>query len=156
MSLRRADHSSRGVLPTVLRRCVWSRNIKNRRSIYIYIYIYIYASAAPFICLSHNSQQPQGLCKPETVHNKVCPCMHWFRKRTFWAFAMNCDLINNKNSTVIKFGTCNANVWRQPEVKYHVVKVFTVARNLKFNFKKKNPTRSWKYVYMKLFLCFDA
>jgi hypothetical protein len=24
-SLRRADHSSRGVLPTVVRRCVWSR-----------------------------------------------------------------------------------------------------------------------------------
>jgi hypothetical protein len=34
-SLRRSDHSSRGVLPTVLRRCVWSRNIKNRCSIYI-------------------------------------------------------------------------------------------------------------------------
>jgi len=34
--LRRADHSSRGVLPTVLRRCVWSRNIKNGCSIYIY------------------------------------------------------------------------------------------------------------------------
>jgi hypothetical protein len=31
-----ADHSSRGVLPTVLLRCVWSRNIKNRCSIYIY------------------------------------------------------------------------------------------------------------------------
>ena len=42
MSLPRADHSSRGVLPTVVRRHVWSRNIKNRRSIYIYIYIYIY------------------------------------------------------------------------------------------------------------------
>ena len=40
--LRRADHSSRGVLPTVLRRRVWSRNIKNGCSIYIYIYIYIY------------------------------------------------------------------------------------------------------------------
>ena len=26
-SLRRADQSSRGVLPTVVRRCVWSRNI---------------------------------------------------------------------------------------------------------------------------------
>ena len=26
-SLRRADHSSRGVLPTVVRRCVWSRNL---------------------------------------------------------------------------------------------------------------------------------
>ena len=36
MSLRRADHSSRGVLPTVLHRCVWSRNIKNGCSIYIY------------------------------------------------------------------------------------------------------------------------
>ena len=35
-SLRRADHSSRGVLPTVLRRCVWSRNIENGCSIYIY------------------------------------------------------------------------------------------------------------------------
>jgi hypothetical protein len=39
-SLRRADRSSRGVLPTVVRRCVWSRNIKNMCPIYIYIYIY--------------------------------------------------------------------------------------------------------------------
>ena len=31
-SLRRADHSSRGVLLTVLRRCVWSRNLKNEES----------------------------------------------------------------------------------------------------------------------------
>ena len=28
-SLRRADHLSRGVLPSVLRRCVWSRNLVN-------------------------------------------------------------------------------------------------------------------------------
>jgi hypothetical protein len=28
-SVRRADHSSRGVLPTVLCHCVWSRNLKN-------------------------------------------------------------------------------------------------------------------------------
>ena len=42
MSLRLADHSSGGVLPTVARRCVWSRNIKNGCSMYIYIYIYIY------------------------------------------------------------------------------------------------------------------
>jgi len=28
-SLRRTDHASRGVLPTVVRRCVWSRNLKN-------------------------------------------------------------------------------------------------------------------------------
>jgi L-cystine uptake protein TcyP (sodium:dicarboxylate symporter family) len=28
-SLRRADHASTGVLPTVVRRCVWSRNLVN-------------------------------------------------------------------------------------------------------------------------------
>ena len=31
-SLRRADHSSRGVLPIVARRCVWSRNLKNEEA----------------------------------------------------------------------------------------------------------------------------
>jgi len=31
-SLRRADHASRGVLPTVARRCVWSRNLKNNEA----------------------------------------------------------------------------------------------------------------------------
>jgi len=53
-SLRRADHSSRGVLPTVVQRCVWSRNLVTEESlaqwglllqiktIYIYIYLYIY------------------------------------------------------------------------------------------------------------------
>jgi hypothetical protein len=28
-----ADHSSRGVLPTVVRRCVWSRNLMNEEAI---------------------------------------------------------------------------------------------------------------------------
>jgi hypothetical protein len=28
-----ADHSSRGVLPTVVRRCVWSRNLKNEEAL---------------------------------------------------------------------------------------------------------------------------
>jgi len=31
-SLWRAYHSSRGVLPTVVRRCVWSRNLVNEKS----------------------------------------------------------------------------------------------------------------------------
>jgi hypothetical protein len=31
-SLRRADHLSTGVLPTVVRRCVWSRNLKNEEA----------------------------------------------------------------------------------------------------------------------------
>ena len=32
-SLRRADHSSRGLLPTVVRRCVWSRNLVNEETL---------------------------------------------------------------------------------------------------------------------------
>ena len=32
-SLQRADHSSREVLPTVVRRWVWSRNLKNREAV---------------------------------------------------------------------------------------------------------------------------
>jgi len=31
-SVLRADHSSRGVLPTVMRLCVWSRNLKNEEA----------------------------------------------------------------------------------------------------------------------------
>ena len=31
--LLRADHSSRGVLPTVVRRCVWSRNLVNEEAL---------------------------------------------------------------------------------------------------------------------------
>ena len=29
----RADHSSRGVVPTVVRRCVWSRNLMNEEAL---------------------------------------------------------------------------------------------------------------------------
>ena len=32
-SLWRADHSPRGVLPTVVRRCVWSRNLVNEKTL---------------------------------------------------------------------------------------------------------------------------
>jgi len=31
--VRRADHSSRGILPTVERRCVWSRNLVNEKAL---------------------------------------------------------------------------------------------------------------------------
>ena len=44
-------------LITVLRRCVWSRNIKNGCSIYIYIYIYIYDIRS----LKVNNNGPYGL-----------------------------------------------------------------------------------------------
>jgi len=32
-TLRRADHSSKGVLPTVVRRCVGSRNLENEEAL---------------------------------------------------------------------------------------------------------------------------
>ena len=32
-SLRRAHHASRGVIPTVMRRCIWSRNLKNEEAL---------------------------------------------------------------------------------------------------------------------------
>ena len=56
MSLRRADHSSRGVLPTVLRRCVWSRNIKNGCSIYIYDISHLRVKVYK-VCISWNSKE---------------------------------------------------------------------------------------------------
>jgi len=31
-SLRRTDHSFRGVLPTVARRCMWSRNLASEEA----------------------------------------------------------------------------------------------------------------------------
>jgi hypothetical protein len=48
-----------------------------------------------------------------TVHHRMCPYLHLYRGRTFWAFVANCDLINNKNSTVMKLGTCILNVFGQ-------------------------------------------
>jgi hypothetical protein len=53
-----------------------------------------------FWCLSNHMQPPQNLWKHASVYDQTCPCVHWFRCRTFWAFAVNCDVIHNKNSAV--------------------------------------------------------
>ena len=47
-SLRRADHSSRGVLPTVVCHCVWSRSLKNEMRL------------ARFGLLSHREKKLNG------------------------------------------------------------------------------------------------
>jgi hypothetical protein len=67
-------------------------------------------SPTQFWRLSNHLQQPQILWKGATIKNQTCSCVHWFRWRTLWAFVVNCDLINNKNSTVIKLGTSTVNV----------------------------------------------
>ena len=59
-----------------------------------------------FLCLSEPFANTHGLWKGAAVCDLTCPCVHWFRWRTFWATVVNCDLINAKNSTVIKLGTC--------------------------------------------------
>ena len=46
------------------------------------------------------------LWKDVTVHHQKCLCMHWFKWRTFWAFALNCELITSKNSGVIELQIC--------------------------------------------------
>jgi hypothetical protein len=48
---------------------------------------------------------------------------------------VNCDFTNNKNPTVIKFGTCIVNVLCPPQVKYYTVKVLIVERYLSIKIK---------------------
>jgi hypothetical protein len=51
-----------------------------------------------------------GPWKDVTFHDQTCLNLHSFRWRIFGAFVVFCDLINNKNSTVMKLGTCIVNV----------------------------------------------
>lgn len=61
-------------------------------------------------CLSNHSQPPRDILKIVTVHYQTCPCMNLLMWETFWASVVNCDLINNNKSTLVKFATCNVNV----------------------------------------------
>jgi len=56
--------------------------------------------------------------------------VYWFRGRIFWAFVINCDLINNNNSTISKERTCTLHVLCQLEVKYSTVLVFVTECNV--------------------------
>jgi len=59
---------------------------------------------------------------------------------TFWALAVNCDLVTNKNSTVIKTAMCTVR-------KYYIAKVlFIVKYNL--SIKLKNHLFSDILVYL--------
>ena len=58
----------------------------------------------------------------------MCQSVIWFRRRTFWAYFVNCDLINNNKTTVVKLGTCIVNVLSQGHVKYYIVNVLMVKR----------------------------
>jgi hypothetical protein len=60
---------------------------------------------------SNCPQLPEDLRKSVAVRDRTCPCVSWISCRIFWTFIANCDLINNKNSTFIKLGTCIVNVY---------------------------------------------
>jgi hypothetical protein len=63
------------------------------------------------------------------VHGRKCQRVHWFRWRTFWASVVNCYLVNSKNWTVTKLGTCTVNISCQVPGKYYIVTVFIVECN---------------------------
>jgi hypothetical protein len=80
-----------------------------------------------FLFLSKYLQPLRSVWKTVTLHHQTCLRVHSFRWTTFWAFVVNCDLIDNKNSTVIKLGTCAVNVlcqlWTNYYVKYRLLNV---------------------------------
>jgi len=102
------------------------------------------SSPTHFLCLSNHTQPPRDLWKGATVHDQTFPCVHWFRWRIFWAFVVNCELINSTNWTVVKLGTCVVNALYQFYVKYYVIKVLTFDCNLPINFRTYG-------VYMNIF-----
>jgi hypothetical protein len=95
-------------------------------------------------CLSNHLQSPRDLSKGATVHDWTCPFVHWFGWMIFWAFMVNCSLINNKNWTVIELGMSVVNVLCQLQVKHYILTVFTVISNLSVKLK---TTQFWTYVY---------
>jgi hypothetical protein len=76
-----------------------------------------------FWCLSNHLQLPWDLWKGVTVHDQTCPCAHWFRWGPFWAPVVHCNLINNKNLTVIKFKPCTVNILGQLSSGFHGDKI---------------------------------
>ena len=64
---------------------------------------------------------------------------------------MNCDLINSKNSTPIKLGTCTVHVLCQLWVKCCIIQEFIVELNLSIKLKDRSFPN---YVYVRYLLCF--
>jgi hypothetical protein len=47
----------------------------------------------------------RDLWKGATVHNQTCTHVHWFTRRAFWAFIVNCNFMNDNNWTVTNLRT---------------------------------------------------
>jgi len=98
-SLRRADHSSRGVLPTLMRRCLWSRNTVNEKA------------------LAH-----WGTVAPKTNKKDYMTCKHFFWPTPFYGLciitnAVNCDIchyVNMLHASLLATHPINEKVINQP------------------------------------------
>ena len=93
-----------------LKTSVYSASTENVQPLYQHIFVPV----EPFTTAL-------GLLNSATFHDRQCPCVRWFRRRTFSAFFfVNCDLINNKNSTFVKLKRRTINVLRQLYITYWI------------------------------------
>ena len=102
--------------------------------------------------LSNHSQPCWDIWKDATVRDQTGPWVCRFRWRTFWAFVVKCDLINNKNSTFI------GNVCRNCILSV-VSKMLRTYRYLFLSVivsGNSQTTHCWTYICMNRFLCCGA
>jgi hypothetical protein len=109
----------------------------------------IFVSVKPF------ATAPETVKGCAIVRDFTRRCVHCFRRRTFWALVVNCDLTNHTSPTVTtrKVGKSTADVLCQLYVRYYTVTVFIFECNLSANSK---TTHFWTHVKEKFFLRFDV
>ena len=83
-----------------------------------------------FLCLSNHSQPLRDLWKCATYPDQMGPCVHWLKWMIFGAFVLNCDLLDNMNTTAVKFGTSVSNGLCQSQLESHIVKLFIAQCNI--------------------------
>ena len=87
-------------------------------------------------CFCQTIRNRPGNCKVcATVRDFTRRYVHCFRRRTFGALVVNCDLKNHTSSTVTKVGKCTADVLCQVNVSYYAVTVFIFECDISANSK---------------------
>jgi len=142
----------------VVRRCVWSRNIKNRRSIYIYIYIYDISSlrvkllfqfqTALLKVMNWTLHSSAALTVPASPN--MCPCfsidLHLFQNNItqnlnsikIHRLSGNVAIYQSKERKQLKFfrwfpESLHHSEWKQQEERLHSVKHSIYPRSPQLN-----------------------
>lgn len=82
-----------------------------------------------FLRLANHLQRHWDPWKCAALQDVAYPCIDSFRWRTLWAFIVNSDSIRNKNYLFYWEGVFNCIILRSLQVKYYIVKVFTLRCN---------------------------